>query len=71
MSSPEPYCEYGASSSRHVVAATEIAFGSHAGHATLPEPELPADGDHEHALRSSRAAIAVFSPVDSRACRRG
>ena len=33
---------YAARASCHVVAATEIAFASHAGHPTFFEPELPA-----------------------------
>src|SRR5262245_34588813 len=64
MSRPGPYCEYDARSSRHVVAATEIAFGSHAGQATDPVPLFPAEAMTSTFLPTAYA-IASRSACDS------
>src|SRR5690349_12870575 len=64
MSSPGPHCEYEVRTSRQFVAPTEIAFGSHAGHDTVPTPSLPAE-----AMTSTPLLFAYAIASDS-ACER-
>src|SRR6185503_8092788 len=64
MSRPGPKLEYDARPSLQFVAETEIAFGSHAGHSTVPVPALPADAITRTFLLVAYA-IASASACDS------